>query len=100
MQFTQHFHGANLSHLLAEARHDASEFSQRPALPQPARFTSAHVSAVKFILHTELGAERLALALRSVSKGSWMGFGTNPATGTPVAVVCRQRPGRAIVMEA
>ena len=100
MKNTQHFHPANLQFLAIEARQDAKEFPQRPAQISQPKFTSAHSPAVKFLMTADHAAERLALALRSVRRGSWLGFGQNPVSGTPVAVVCRQAPRKFTQLEA
>lgn len=91
MNHTQHFHPANLQFLLAEARHEAKEFSPRPAhLPRQPKFTRPDCPTYRFLLTAELATERLALVLRAIGKrpGELLGFGENPS-GTPVAVVRR-----------
>ena len=99
MNHTQHFHPANLQFLAAEARREAKEFSPRPADVCQPKFTSSQDPAIKFLLAAEHAAERLALALRSSNKGCrWLGFGQNPASGTPVAVVTR-KSGRPYSLE-
>lgn len=93
MKFTQHFHGANLSNLLAEARQDAQEF--RP-LPSPAPLFHDRHSPMAERFLAQLGKQPgilegiVTLLKGTAGAGQFLGWGTSPA-GRPVPVMKRSR---------